>query len=91
MTLAEMLALLDGVAAEELTGWVARGWVRADEGTAGFEFLEIDLARARLVRDLRRRLDVPEPAMGLVLSLLDQVYALRAQLRAVLDQAPPRG
>ena len=35
MTLSEMLALLDGVAAEELTGWVARGWVRADEGTAG--------------------------------------------------------
>ena len=30
MTLAEMLALLDGVPAEELTGWVARGWVRAD-------------------------------------------------------------
>jgi chaperone modulatory protein CbpM len=91
MTASEMLALLDGVAADELAGWVARGWVRADEGEAGFEFLEIDLARARLVRDLRRRIEVPEPAIGLVLSLLDQVYALRAQLRAALDQTPPRG
>ncbi len=85
----ELLAALGDVAPDELSGWIARGWVRADGTEAAFAFLEIDLARARLIRDLRQRLDVAEPAVPLVLSLLDQVYALRAQLRQVLDRLPP--
>lgn len=86
-----LLAELGDVAPSELTAWVERGWVRPETGEAGWEFLAIDVARARLIRDLRRRMEVAEDMLPLVLSLLDQVYTLRAQLRAVLaDQGGAR-
>ncbi len=71
----------------ELTNWVERGWIApAGDGDASdWTFAEIDVARIRLVYDLRRSLDVAEQDVPLVLSLLDQVYALRATLRAVKD------
>ena len=37
----------------------------------------------RLIRDLRRTMDLPEDTVELVLSLLDQVYDLRATLHGV--------
>ena len=79
-----LLAELGDVAPSELTAWVERGWVRPETGEAGWEFLAIDVARARLIRDLRQRMEVAEDMLPLVLSLLDQVYTLRAQLREVL-------
>jgi len=41
------------------------------------------VARVRLIHDVRRAMAVPEETVPLVLSLLDQVYALRGQMRAV--------
>ena len=79
-----LLAELGDVAPSELTAWVERGWVRPETGEAGWEFLAIDVARARLIRDLRQRMEVAEDMLPLVLSLLDQVYTLRGQLREVL-------
>ena len=46
-------------------------------------FQEIDVARVRLIRDFRHAMAVPEETMPLVLSLLDQVYTLRGQMRAI--------
>ena len=79
-----VLALLGDLEEGELTAWVERGWVHPETGAAGWEFLAIDVARVRLIHDLRRRMDVAEDTMPLVLSLLDQVYDLRARLREVL-------
>ena len=87
-----VLALLGDLDAGELTAWIERGWVRPETGEAGWELLEIDVARVRLIHDLRRRMDIAEDTVPLVLSLLDQVYALRAQLRDVLatvERQPP--
>lgn len=71
--------------ATELTAWVERGWVQPEAGgEGGWVFQEVDVARVRLIHDLRRDLDVPEEAVPLVLSLLDQVYDLRSTLRGVI-------
>jgi len=87
-----VLALLGDLDAGELSAWIERGWVRPETGEAGWEFLAIDVARVRLIHDLRRRMDVAEDTLPLVLSLLDQVYDLRARvgdvLAAVERQAP---
>jgi chaperone modulatory protein CbpM len=56
----------------------------AGQGDAEWEFLEIDVARVRLIHDLRRSMGIGEETMPLVLSLLDQVYALRGTLRDLL-------
>jgi chaperone modulatory protein CbpM len=68
----------------ELTAWVERGWVRPDRTGADPEFHDIDIARIQLIHDLRTLMQIEDETIPLVLSLLDQVYDLRAGLRAVL-------
>jgi len=93
MRIASVVALFADLPEAELTSWVARGWVQPDAsgpdageggGEAGWEFQAIDVARVQLIHDLRRSMEVGEETMPLVLSLLDQVYALRGTLRDVL-------
>ena len=68
----------------ELTAWIERGWVRPDQAGADPVFHDIDIARIRLIHDLRSLMRIEDETIPLVLSLLDQVYDLRAGLRAVL-------
>ena len=86
MDLLAVAALFSDLEAVELTTWVERGWVQPESTEAGWEFHEIDVARVRLVHDLRRDMDVGEDALPLVLSLLDQVYELRGTLRSLLNE-----
>ena len=76
----------------ELAGWIEQGWVRPETDGTGWAFESIDVARVRLIYDLERNLGLPEDAVPLILSLVDQVYDLRATLKAVsgaLDTQPP--
>jgi chaperone modulatory protein CbpM len=99
MRITSVVALFADLPEAELTSWVARGWVQPErrdpdpgdvgqgnleQGGASWEFLEIDVARVRLIHDLHRSMAIDEETMPLVLSLLDQVYALRGTLRDVL-------
>jgi chaperone modulatory protein CbpM len=81
---AVVAGLFTNITAPVIQDWVARGWVHA-EGASPEEwvFAEIDIARIRLIRELRVDLDVDEGAVPLVLSLLDQVYDLRRTLKAM--------
>ncbi|MBN8900160.1 MAG: hypothetical protein J0H57_03930 [Rhodospirillales bacterium] len=96
MQITAVTALFADLPEGELRAWIARGWIRpepaaqeiarevvASEGQE-WEFEEIDIARVRLVYDLRRAMEIQEDTVPLVLSLLDQVYALRGELRLVL-------
>lgn len=80
-----VLALFADLNSVELISWVERGWVQPDADGDTWEFHEIDVARVRLIHDLRRDMEVGEAAMPVVLSLLDQVYELRGQLRQLLN------
>ena len=69
-----------------IADWIARGWVRVEGASrAEWVFTELDLGRLRLLRDLQIDMAVDDAALPLVLSLLDQVYALRGTLRVVMD------
>jgi chaperone modulatory protein CbpM len=85
-TLSEVTLILRRVERVELEAWVEHGWVAPSE-RSGEEpvFSDVDVARAALICDLRHDLDVEEETMPLVLSLLDQVYALRRRLNALSD------
>jgi chaperone modulatory protein CbpM len=79
-----VIALYPTLERAELVSWIERHWVVPDgDEIAGWEFHEIDVARVRLIYDLRRDLDVPEENIPLVLSLLDQIYELRTRLKLV--------
>ncbi len=87
MRLAAVIALVPEVTPEELTDWIARGWLLPQGEPPSWQFSEIDVARVRLLRDLRHMLGVEEETLPLVLALLDQVYDLRRSLHAVADAA----
>ena len=84
LQLTSVTALFSDLPEQELTAWVERGWVRPEGDGPAWMFQEIDVARVRLIHDLRRGMDIGEDAIPLVLSLLDQVYELRAQMQSVL-------
>ena len=74
-------ARLDG---NVLEGWVAAGWLtpNAEEGMQ--QFSEIDVARARLIQDLRRDIGVNDAGVGVILDLIDQLHGLRRTLGHLL-------
>jgi chaperone modulatory protein CbpM len=68
------------VGAAELTIWIEQHWVLPVEEDGNFLFDSTDVARCRLIAELRRDMGVNEEAMPVVLRLLDQVYNLRRAL-----------
>jgi chaperone modulatory protein CbpM len=83
MRFTAVVALFPDLREAELLSWVERGWVRPEGTEPDWVFQEIDVARVRLIRDFRHTMAVSEETMPLVLSLLDQVYTLRGQMRAI--------
>ncbi len=84
MDLDAIAALFPDTDAVEITTWIERGWVMPEQDGSTLVFQEIDIARVRLIRDLRSRMALEEAAIPVVLSLMDQVYELRGRLRSVL-------
>jgi chaperone modulatory protein CbpM len=70
---------------EDLERWITNQWVRPEGGSGHYRFHEIDLARIRLILELRDTMEVPEPALPTVLSLLDQLYEMRRRMRRLND------
>jgi chaperone modulatory protein CbpM len=81
-----------GVTETDLHLWIEQRWVLPHKRENSFIFDDVDMARARLIRELRMDLMVNEEAIPVVLSLLDQVHALRRALTRVnsaIDMASP--
>jgi chaperone modulatory protein CbpM len=68
---------------EDLENWIAQNWVRPEKLAGAYRFEDIDVARIRLIIELRDTLDVDERALPTVLSLLDQIYDLRRRMSAL--------
>lgn len=69
----------------ELRTWVHEGWIRPALGDEGPLFDDLDIARIRLICDLRKEMSLPEDAVPMVLSLLDQLHGLRHELRTLAE------
>ncbi len=80
------------VAPDELALWVERRWVRAERDPDGaWRLTEMDVARVRLLVELRITMEVTEDLIPMVLSLVDQLYDARRTVRALLaalDEQP---
>jgi chaperone modulatory protein CbpM len=91
MRLEAVAALFGDLDTIELTSWVEARWVRPEGTEGGWEFREVDVARVRLIHDLRHEYATPPETVPMVLGLLDQLYALRAEMRAIeraIDSQP---
>ncbi len=78
-TLSETVAIEAGV----IERWVALALVRPEVSSPGLYFREIDIARVRLLSELQS-IGIDDEALPVVMSLLDQLYATRDQLRRVV-------
>jgi chaperone modulatory protein CbpM len=83
IALTDVLARVGGLEEAELVAWIERRWVRAEPAPSGWLFREVDVARVRLIVEMRRDCAIDDEALGLMLSLLDQVYRLRRQIKAL--------
>lgn len=80
----EVVAAVRRVQLRELRLWVREGWVRPAHGEDGPVYDELDVARIRLVCDLRKEMSLPPDAVPVVLSLLDQLHGLRRDMHGLL-------
>jgi chaperone modulatory protein CbpM len=65
-----------------MTAWIEAGWL-GPHCKSG-EFLDIDVARARLIRDLTD-IGVNDEGIPVILNLVDQLHGLRRALHEVLS------
>ena len=72
-----------GLQIADLTRWVEMAWIRPDGRPGAWVFREIDVARIRLIVELRDELSLDEEALPTVLSLMDQLYEARRHMRAL--------
>lgn len=81
----ELIRQVQGLTITELRFCVERGWIEPSAGATGAGYLEIDVARVRLIRELRHDLAIDDEAIPLLLSLMDRVHGLRRELRVVTE------
>ncbi|UFN51233.1 chaperone modulator CbpM [Roseomonas sp. OT10] len=80
-----LLRRVERLEAEALERWIAEDWVRPVRQAGVPVFAEADVARLRLILDLRDEMEVGEEALPVVLSLIDQLHETRRQMRRLCE------
>jgi chaperone modulatory protein CbpM len=92
ITLSAILQQHPNLTETDLERWINTALLQA-HGTAGNRHFEpIDAARLTLIIQLRDDLNIEEPTLPVILSLLDQLYSLRRQTRRLhqaISNLPP--
>ena len=81
----DVVRMVGGLKRAELRRWVAAGWVAPQRRDGEPRYREIDVARLQMIVQIRRDMRMTEESMPLVLSLVDQVYGLRNELRRLAE------
>lgn len=69
----------------ELRLWMREGWVRPAMSETGPLFDDLDVARLRLLCDLRKDMALPSNAVPVVLTLIDRLHQTRRDLYTLLE------
>ena len=72
------------IEAEVLEAWMAAGWVTPSAQAGVRQFSAIDVARVRLIQDLRGDIGVNDEGVSIILDLIDQLHGLRRTLGQLL-------
>ena len=86
-----VVARIERLTLRELRLWVREGWVRPARSERGPVFDDLDVARLRLLCDLRKDMVLPTDVMPTVLTLIDHLHRTRRELRRVteaIDEQP---
>jgi chaperone modulatory protein CbpM len=69
-----------GLQVQTLDLWLEQQWLVPERTSAGMNFSDMDVARARLIRDLTTDLGVNDEGVDVILHLVDQLHGLRRAL-----------
>jgi chaperone modulatory protein CbpM len=84
-----LLGQISGLDQGDVERWIGNDWVRPDSHAGYYLFQEVDIARVRLILELRDDLLVNEEALPVVLLLLDQLYDIRRTMLCGTGSATP--
>ena len=79
----EIVARFSRLETHVLQRWIAAGWLKPQESSAGFLFDDADVARAHLICDLSFDLELRDEELAIVLSLVDRLNGTRRMLHAI--------
>jgi chaperone modulatory protein CbpM len=79
----EVVVTVTRLTRSRLVSFIDAALVKPQRDTGGYVFRRIDIARLELLCDLSVDLDLDETALGIVISLIDQLHAARQDLAAV--------
>lgn len=82
---AETIAIIDDLTATRLGAFVRARIVMPVVTAQGPIYREADLARLQLLCDLIDCYDLPEDALTMVMSLVDQLNSMRGDMRALMQ------
>ncbi len=66
-----------GLQVQTLEFWVDQCWLIPDHSSAEMTFSDADVARARLIHDLKGDFGVNDEGVDVILHLVDQLHGLR--------------
>jgi chaperone modulatory protein CbpM len=69
-----------GLQVQTLEFWLEQRWLIPQETSAGMTFSDMDVARARLIQDLKTDFGVNDEGVDVILHLVDQLHGLRRAL-----------
>ncbi|HMN70552.1 MAG TPA: chaperone modulator CbpM [Rhodoblastus sp.] len=72
--------ITSGLEGGTLQLWIDQEWLIPQETDAGPTFSDRDVARARLIQDLKRDFGVNDEGVDVVLHLVDQLHGMRRLL-----------
>ena len=75
---------------ETLEVWIEEEWLVPGGDASELTFSEADLARVKLIRDLKQDMGVNDEGVGIILNLLDQMHSLRKAVTSVLPSVSER-
>jgi chaperone modulatory protein CbpM len=80
----DVLATVAPLTRKQLVSFVQAEIVVPLQSESGPVYCQMDIARIELLCELSEQFDLQDEALGMVISLIDQLHGVRAELRTVL-------
>lgn len=85
LTEKELIETVSRLTSDRLTEYLAAEIVIPEQSDQGLVYQNIDVARLELACELHEQYDMETDALSMMISLIDQLHGLRAELREVLN------
>lgn len=80
------LAKTSGIQVETLELWIEHAWLFPGTTSAGMRFTDVDIARVRLIQELKNDLGANDEGIGVILHLMDQLHGMRRAFARMRDE-----